>query len=324
MPRIAISQLHDGDYLDQSFILSDKQLGTTSTNKIYIKADCGDATGRINLRLWNAPRDMYDKLPTSGYVHVKGRVENYQGHLQLVADSIVPITDYSKIDISELIRSTQRSVPQMFARVKEILATVRDADLKALLQCYLDDAELMKLFTIAPAAAAMHHAWIGGLLEHTHDLLELATLICPRYADIDQDLVLTGLFLHDLAKTRELTYTVGFDYSDAGKLVGHIVMGVVWLNQKAATLATQRGTPIRKELLTVLEHILLSHHGVPEFGSPIVPKTPEAILINLIDNLDAKTRMALDAVNAPCEDSTWTEYQRAFETKLYRPTVTQG
>ena len=180
----------------------------------------------------------------------------------------------------------------------------------------------MKKFIVAPAAMGMHHAWIGGLLEHSVSVLELAMLVCPRYPDIDQDLVLAGLFLHDIAKTVELSYATGFDYTDNGRLIGHVVQGAIWIDQKAHAAAAKLGQPIRKELLMVLEHIVLSHHGTPEFGAAVLPKTPEAIFVNLIDNLDAKTQMAIDAVAAPSEDNTWTEFQKAFTTKLYRPSIT--
>jgi len=322
MPRIAITQLHDGDAIDQVFILGGKALGTTATGKFFIKAECSDATGKIHLRMWNATRDGYDRLPSTGYVNVRGRVELYQGHMQLVAESISPVEDLSKLDLSELLKHTSKNVPEMVARVKQILATVQDKDLKAILQAFLDDGEIMKRFTIAPAAMGMHHAWIGGLVEHTTSLLELAVLICPRYPDIDQDLVLAGLFLHDIGKTVELAYMHGFDYTDYGRLVGHVVTGTLWIETKSREIAAARGTPIRKDLLMVLQHIVLSHHGDPAFGAAVTPKTPEAILVNLIDNLDAKTQMAIDAVAAPTEDQNWTEFHKAFNSKLYRPSIT--
>lgn len=322
MARIAIAQMRDGDTVDQTFVLANKALGTTNNSKLFIKAECGDATGQIHLRMWNASRDAYERLPATGYVIVRGRIETYQGHLQMVADAIEPCTDLARLDLSELLKHTRKNVPEMQSRLKEILAKIQDKDLAALISAFLDDAELMKKFSIAPAAMGMHHAWIGGLLEHTLSLLELALLICPRYPDIDQDLVLAGLFLHDIAKTAELSYTCGFDYTDVGRLVGHVVMGTMWIDAKALQLSAQRGTPIRRELVMVLQHIILSHHGVPEFGAAVCPKTPEAILVNMIDNLDAKTQMALDAVAAPTEDNTWTEFNKAFGTKLYRPSIT--
>lgn len=322
MARIAVAQMRDGDTIDQTFILSGKQIASTANNKLYIKAECGDATGSIHCRVWNATREMYDRLPNTGYIIARGRVETYQGHLQLVGDSLVPVTDLSKLDLSELLKHTSKNVPEMLNRVKQIVGNIQDMELKLLIDSFLNDSELMKKFSIAPAAVGMHHAWIGGLLEHTHSLLELAMVVCPRYPDIDQDLVLAGLFLHDIAKTSELSYTSGFDYTDEGRLIGHIVQGTIWIDQHAREIERVTGKPFRKELLMVLQHIVLSHHGEPDFGAAVTPKTPEAILINLIDNLDAKTQMALDAVAAPTENNTWTEYHKAFNSKLYRPQIT--
>ena len=323
MARIAINQLRDGDSLDQTFIISGKQLGTTSTNKPFLKADVSDATGQIHCRMWSVPRDTYDRIPSPGYVNIRGRVETYQGHFQLVAESIVRVEDPSRIDVTQLLKQTRKSIPDMQARLREILGQIQDPDLTLLVKAFLDDAELMKKFALSPAAQKMHHAWLGGLLEHTLNLLELALLICPRYSDIDRDLVLAGLFLHDIGKTAELSYNCGFDYTDMGRLVGHIVLGTLWIHQHAVEIARQRGKPIRGDLLMVLEHIVLSHHGEPEFGAAVLPKTPEAILINLIDNLDAKTQMAIDAVAEPTENANWTDFKKAFNTALYRPSLTK-
>ncbi len=322
MPRIAIAQLADGDSLDQAFVLVSKQMGQTSNNKLFIKAECGDATGQIHCRVWNATREMYDRLPASGFIHVRGRVEMYQGHLQLVAETVLPVEDRSKLDLSELIKHTRKNIPEMHTRVREILTKIQDKQLNAIVDEFLNDAEIMKKFIVAPAAMGFHHAWIGGLLEHTTAVLELALVVCPKYPDIDQDLVLAGLFLHDIAKTVELSYAAGFDYTDEGRLIGHVSRGAMWVDQKAQAAGAKLGGPLRRDLVMVLTHIILSHHGEPEFGAAVTPKTPEAILVNLIDNLDAKTQMALDAVAAPAEDNTWTEYQKAFGTKLYRPSIT--
>jgi 3'-5' exoribonuclease len=321
MGRIAIVQLRDGDVVDQAFILQNKQIATTTSNKFYIKGECHDASGQIHIRVWNAQREAYERLPNPGYVWVRGRIESYQGHLQLVGDAVSPVEDFSKVDLAELLKHTKKNVPEMMGRVKEIVGGIQDAELKVLVGAFLEDGELMKKFSLSPAAMGMHHAWIGGLLEHTTSLLELAVVICPRYPDIDQDLVLAGLFLHDIGKTQELSYKTGFDYTDHGRLIGHVVTGAQWVGEKARALKAE-GKTVREDLVMVLQHIVLSHHGTPEFGAAVLPKTPEAVLVNLIDNLDAKTQMAVDAVAAPSEDETWTEWHKAFGTKLYRPSMT--
>ncbi len=171
MARIAIAQMRDGDTVEQAFVLASKQIGQTSNAKLFIKAECADATGQIHCRVWNATRDQYDRLPQAGFVRVRGRIETYQGHLQLVADAIGPCDESSGLDLSELIKHTRKNVPEMYGRMKAILGQIRDRQVRALIEEFLSDAELMKKFIIAPAAMGMHHAWIGGLLEHTTALL---------------------------------------------------------------------------------------------------------------------------------------------------------
>jgi 3'-5' exoribonuclease len=182
----------------------------------------------------------------------------------------------------------------------------------------------MAKFRMAPAAMSLHHAWIGGLLEHTLQLLKLAESILPRYGQLNRDLVLVGLFLHDLGKTVELTWEKGFDYTAEGNLIGHVVRGAVWLQFKAAVAAKQSGHKLPSDALRVLQHIVISHHGELEFGAAKVPSTPEAIFIAHLDNLDAKTTMALTSarreelvegeVAGQFTDKIW-----ALGTRLYRP-----
>jgi 3'-5' exoribonuclease len=210
----------------------------------------------------------------------------------------------------------------MLAQVQAKLDAMQSKTLKTLTHAYLDDRDLMKRFRQAPAAMVLHHAYIGGLLEHTLSLMKLAEAVCPNYPKINQDLVVFGLFLHDLGKCTELTWSTGFGYSDEGQLVGHIARGVVWLNEKVAKLRAA-GTDIPDDLLHVLEHIILSHHGLPEYGALKVPATPEAVLIHQLDNVDAKTQMALDAARADDTKAdlggNFTEKVWALGTRLYRP-----
>jgi 3'-5' exoribonuclease len=169
----------------------------------------------------------------------------------------------------------------------------------------------------------MHHAYIGGLLEHTLALLNLADRICPLYPRVNRDIVLMGLFLHDIGKTRELEFDRAFSYTDRGELVGHIVDGVLILRDKIHALMREKGVRLPSGAVMVLEHIILSHHGVPEFGAAKIPSTPEAIMVSMLDNLDAKTTMALAAARpdnlAPDLGGNFTEKQWALSTKLYRP-----
>jgi 3'-5' exoribonuclease len=192
----------------------------------------------------------------------------------------------------------------------------------------LTDEFFIGSFKQAPAAKSMHHAYLGGLLEHTLSLLHLADRITPLYPKINRDLVMMGLFLHDLGKTRELSYEKSFSYTDRGELIGHIVEGVLMLRDKAHQVMHTKGLRIPPRALMVLEHIVLSHHSLPEFGAVKVPATPEAIMVAILDNLDAKLYMSLAAArpdNLPGDlGGNFTEKQWALDTKLYRPDPLKG
>jgi len=181
----------------------------------------------------------------------------------------------------------------------------------------------MNSFCRAPAAMNFHHAFIGGLLEHTLNAIEVADAVCNFYPGLNRDLVVVGIFLHDIAKTWELSYDCAFSYTDGGQLVGHVVKSAIWVEQKAQKAAELLGEPIPRPLVDVLQHIILSHHGLPEFGAARVPSTPEAIFVHTIENLDAKMMMSLSATRggAVTAEGNWTEYMKAFNGRLYRPDV---
>jgi 3'-5' exoribonuclease len=195
--------------------------------------------------------------------------------------------------------------------------------MRALAEAYLSDEEMMSKFRMAPAAMNLHHAWIGGLLEHTLQLLKLAEQMLPLYPQLNRDIVLTGLFLHDLGKTAELRWERGFDYTPDGNLIGHIVRGAIWLQFKAAVAAKQSGQKLPQEALRVLQHIIISHHGIPEYGAAKIPSTPEAIFISTLDNLDAKTQMAITCARPDVPSTTdcaeFTDKMWALDTRIYKP-----
>jgi len=207
--------------------------------------------------------------------------------------------------------------------VFEICATIQSRPLAALVRAYLDDEELMNRFCRAPAAMNFHHAFIGGLLEHTLNAMEVADAVCKFYPRLNRDLVVAGIFLHDLAKTWELSYDSAFSYTDGGQLVGHIVKGAIWVEKKAEQAEKASGEKIPQSLIDVVQHIILSHHGEPEFGAARLPSTPEAIAVHVIENLDAKLMMALSLTRGEgaLTESNWTDWQKAFSGRLYRPDV---
>jgi 3'-5' exoribonuclease len=321
-PRRFIADLGAPERVRGIFSVANTQLGKTRQDKPYLRCIVGDKTGEMPARMWSIDESTFRRLPTEGFVYLEGETQPYQGELQLIIHSIDPV-EPSPEEIRELLPCSKRPIDGMFAELNALLATVEHPAMKALVSVYLADETLMAAFRQCPAAKSMHHAYLGGLLEHTLTLCNLASLVCPLYPKINRDIVLVGLFLHDLGKTRELVYDRAFGYSDRGELIGHIVEGAVMLHDKVQQMIRETGQRLPAGTLTVLQHIILSHHALPEFGAAKIPATPEAILVAQLDNLDAKTTMALAAARPDRatmnSGGNFTEKQWALDTKLFRP-----
>ncbi|MEL6741574.1 MAG: HD domain-containing protein, partial [Planctomycetota bacterium] len=244
--------------------------------------------------------------------------------LQIIIHGIDTL-DPTPEQMRELLPASKRDPMEMFAEVVELLNTLEHDAVRALAEVYLADEHLMDAFRTAPAAQRMHHAYLGGLIEHTLNLMKLAAAVCPLYPKVSRDLVLFGLFLHDLGKTRELVYDRGFGYSDRGQLIGHLVEGAIMLHDKHQQLIADKGVRLPAGTLTVLQHIVISHHGQPEYGAARVPSSPEAILVHMLDNIDAKMEISLEATRpdrAAAMDlgGNFTEKQWALEgVRLFKP-----
>jgi len=311
-----------GDVLEDVFVVSGKQLSAASNGSHFIKVNVSDRTTQVNARMWKANRDLFNSLPDAGFIRIRGKLENYQNNIQFIIEQFWP-AKIGTYDISDLLPHTNKDIPAMCRKLTEILESIQNRHLSALVNCYLEDEELMKNMCRSPAAMSMHHAFIGGLLEHTLNAIEVADAIVRFYPGLNRDLVITGIFLHDIAKTWELSYESAFSYTDGGQLVGHIVKSVLWVEQKARDAERVLGEKIPQNLIDVLQHIIISHHGVPEFGAVKTPATPEAIAVHHIENMDAKLMSSLSATRGdrPAGEGTWTEYLKGFGGRLYRPDV---
>jgi 3'-5' exoribonuclease len=325
--HIDIATFPPSGYIEGVYSIYNCQVGTTRQGKPYLKCLLRDSTGEVSARQWTIEESAIGELETTGFVRVCGHIQLYNGQPQLIIERIISV-EISDDEITALLPCTRHNIDEMFERVKQILGSLSHPAMKALAEAYLTDDDLMAQFRRAPAATSLHHAWIGGLLEHTLQLLILAEQILPLYPQLNRDLVLTGLFLHDLGKTSELTWERGFDYTSDGNLIGHVVRGAIWLQVKAAVAAKQSGQRLSPDALRVLQHIIISHHNQPEFGAAKLPSTPEAIFVALLDNLDAKTSMALCAsrpdhvggTNAGLDNGAeFTDKLWALGTRLYRP-----
>lgn len=327
--RKYIRDLQPSERFASSFCISNAQLAISKNGDPYLACLLSDKTGRVPGRRWSMSPEEFQRLPVEGFVYAEGRTQPYKGELQLIIDTIEAI-EPSPDQLRDLLPASDRPVDEMFRELTALLDTLQHPAMKALVKAYLDDDMLMGQLRQAPAAKMMHHAYLGGLLEHTLTLLKLANVICPLYPKISRDLVMVGLFLHDLGKTREINWEGAFTYTDRGELIGHIVDGAIMLHDKAQQAMRATGVRFPPAAITVLQHIILSHHTLPEYGAAKVPATPEAILVSILDNLDAKTTIALSAARPEVNQAfdlggNFTEKQWALDSiKLFRPDPLAG
>ena len=317
MARRYVKELSDKESIDEVFLASDKQLRSNRQGNLYLQCELSDKTGSINARMWNATEDIARRFENGDYVRVHGTTQIYQGALQLIATKIAKAAsdDVADEDFQQI---TGQDIQQLRGRLAELLSSISDPALSALAQSYLDDETWMDKFSGAPAGVKNHHAYHGGLLQHVVQLMEIVSRIGDLYPNLDPDLMLIGTFLHDSGKVDELTYERNLQYSDQGQLLGHIVLALSVLDTKIAELE-KRGVKLPDETALRLRHMIVSHHGSLEFGSPTVPMTLEAVALHHLDNLDAKihhfTTLLRDDANV---DSHWTQYHPNIGRKLFK------
>ncbi len=317
-----LGEMTPNTYVEGTYAIVNPQVGTTRGGKPFLKCLLRDATGESAARMWSFEEASLESISATGFVQIRGNSQLYNGQVQLVIEQIRSV-EVGASELTRLLPSTSKDIDEMFAALRTKMTSLEHPAMLALADAYLDDEDLMAKFKTAPAAMNLHHAWIGGLLEHTLQLLDLADTMLPLYPKLNRDVVLMGLFLHDMGKTSELVWDRGFDYTADGNLIGHIVRGAIWLQFKAAVAAKQSGHRLPSEALRVLQHIIISHHGRPEYGAAKIPATPEAIFISQLDDLDAKTTMALGAARPDTASADFlgdfTDRMWALDTRLYRP-----
>jgi 3'-5' exoribonuclease len=278
-----LASLEEGKCFDSFFLVLARQQRSTKQNKPYLNLMLGDKTGQLEGRVWDPgdPRIAKD-FDRGDTVKVRGSVARFDERCQIKVEQLRKALD-GEVERRDLLPCTAHDIAVLWSKLEASVESVRNADLKRLLHAILADEAIAGAFREAPAARGLHHAWLGGLLEHVVSLLGLAERVAGHYPLLDRDLLVTGVILHDIGKIYELTWQAGFDYTVEGILLGHIQMGVELAEKKIATLD---GFPER--LRTVVLHLILSHHGKLEFGSPKLPMTPEALALNFIDDFDAK------------------------------------
>jgi 3'-5' exoribonuclease len=321
MSRRFVQQLADGDTLDEIYLVTDKQLRANRNGNLYLQIELRDRTGSISARLWNAGENLFRMFDVGDFLLVRGKVQMFQGALQVIL-SYIERAAAEKVELADFLPHTEQDVSKLLERLRGTLLRLANPHLRALAECFLMDDAFVHDFCRVPAGVRNHHAYLGGLLEHVATLMDAAERVLPLYPELDRDLLLMGVFLHDAGKVRELTFDKVFAYSDEGQLIGHLVIGVEMVNEKLRQVSDLTGEPFPPELLLRLKHMILSHHGTYEFGSPRLPMTPEAIALHYLDNLDAKTHsFTRDIREDRNQASAWTPFNQSLQRRLFKGTA---
>jgi len=318
--KTMIKQMEPGKTVSGYFVCVKKLVKVDRNGKTYLDLRLSDSSGVVGAKMWDAREDVIDTFTAHDIVAAKGVVSsNYFGDNELKIEWIRPVKDDDEFDLAELLPASPRDPATMEGELAAIRGSLNNAEVTALLDEIFDD-EMYHAFCQAPAAKGFHHNYIHGLLEHTVSVCRVADAISGQYPDLlNRDLLLAGALLHDIGKTVEFSYTTAIDYSDSGRLLGHIVLG-----EKIVADALDRLNSAREgmgldrfpdELALQLLHLILSHHGEKEYGSPIRPKTPEAFILNHADDIDAKANV-FERKRAD-SDEAWSEFNRPLDRFLY-------
>jgi 3'-5' exoribonuclease len=310
-----VIDLKDGMAITSLFLVREKEIRSSPrTGKSWLQLDLVDRTGSVSAKMWDNFAGIVSTFACDDVIRVRGRAKLYNDQIEITLEQILPVTD-KEYDLQDFLPHTRENIDALLAKLHEHIAAVRDPWLQRLLTSIVDDPAIQPKLRLAPAAMTMHHAFLGGLLEHVVSVCGLARGVAAHYPDVDLDYLITGAVLHDIGKIDELCYDRCIGYTTQGRLLGHISLGFAMVRKKIEAIA---GFP--PDLGTLVEHLLLSHHGTHEFGSPALPQFREAVILNFIDDLDSKVgamRATLDAAAANRDDE-WTERNPSLRRPLLR------
>jgi len=307
-----INEIKENDLIDSLFLVKEKSSGVTKTGNVYLKLKLIDRSGEMEGRIWTSVEAFTKSFDKDDFVHLKGKAVSFQEHLQLNITHIERVEEEA-ILLSDFFPMAERDIDEMLQSLIEMSRQVENPHLSQLLHLFWEDSPFLERFKIAPASKWLHHTYLGGLLEHTLSLTQLALKNVGHYKGLNVDLLITASILHDLGKIDELSYQRSFDYSDEGRLLGHIILGIERVEDKIRQLPN-----FPKDLSTLLKHLLLSHHGQYSWGSPKRPMTLEAVMLHYLDDMDAKINGIQQFLRIEVEEgSRWSPYHRTFEQFFY-------
>jgi 3'-5' exoribonuclease len=283
--------------ITSTFVVVSKQVKPKKSGEPYLALTLGDRSGHLEAKMWDNVEEVLDGFEQDDFVKIKGLVNKYKNRFQLTIHKLRRLSE-SEIDFADYLPKTTKDIGELWQELAAFVGTFKDPHLKALVESFMADPEIAEAYRNAPAAKTLHHAYIGGLLDHVVSLCRSCDLVCRNYPQINRDLLLTGAFFHDIGKIHELTYNRSFSYTTKGQLLGHMIIELEMLQAKVAQIA---GFP--DELKILVEHLIISHHGQYEFGSPKLPMFPEALMLHYLDDLDSK----MEAMRAHFERELGTE-----------------
>jgi 3'-5' exoribonuclease len=302
---------HENKIITSSFVVVAKQVKPKKTGDPYLALTLGDRCGQIEAKMWDNVEEVLEAFEQDDFLKIKGLLNKYKNRFQITIHKVRKLGD-SEIDFSDYLPKTAKDIDELWQTLAGFVASFHNPHLKALVEAFMADPELAQAYRNAPAAKTLHHAYIGGLLDHVVSLTRSCDLVSRNYPQINRDLLLTGAFLHDIGKIHELAYNRSFSYTTRGQLLGHMVIELEMLQSKLAALPDFPG-----ELKVLVEHLIISHHGQYEFGSPKLPMFPEALLLHYMDDLDSK----MESMRAQFEresgmENAWTGYNPSLGRSL--------
>ena len=311
MKALYAADIHDNQIVDSLFLVAVKNHGVTKGGSSYLTLKLLDRSGEIEGRVWERADDLARGFERNDFVRVRGQGIRYQGKMQIRIQDVMRV-DEKTVAPEDFLPQSSLDPDAMMEELQTLVRGIKNPHLLALAEAFFTDQELMELLRLAPGAKTIHHPYLSGLLEHTLSLLKLILKVAENYRGIDIDLLLIGGFLHDIGKVYELSFERALDYTDRGQLLGHLVMEVEMVNQKIASVAD-----FPEELAMLVKHMLVSHHGAYEFGSPKLPQTLEAVILHSLDDLDGKIQ-AIQNLAEKEPGSRWTAFHRAYGRSFYR------
>ena len=317
MKAVYVGSLKEGMKVDSVFALRSKELRSTRAREAYLSMELADRSGRTVAVMFRPDRAA-EAVPSGSIVRVRGTVTVYRGTPRVSVDSMTPAADFLAAD---MLPSGPRDIQELVSELRALVRSVKEPGLSKLLRAVFGEKTFFEKFRECPAAQTYHHAYIGGLLEHTVTVATMCACLAGFYPTVDRDLLVTGALLHDIGKVDELTFGTSIEYTDAGRLLGHVVLGERRL--RAALEGMSDAFP--SDLAVRLSHIIISHHGELEWGAPKRPSTLEALILHHADNTDAKTTGFVEAAKAAAiVEESWTDATNLFRRPLYAPLPVYG